>query len=77
MYKEAQHCNFKCKHDDCTAEETAIRYQIIIGTTHNKIREEALKNSWGLPKLRKEGMQIESAAKGVNKLNNESPINKM
>ena len=51
--------------------------QIIIGTTHNKIREEALKNSWDLPKLRKEGMQIESAAKGVNVLNNESPINKM
>ena len=51
--------------------------QIIIGTTHNKIREETLKNSWDLPKLRKEGMQIESAAKGVNELNNESPINKM
>ena len=45
VYKEAQHCNFKCKHDDCTAEETAIRDQIIVGTIHNKIREEALKNS--------------------------------
>ena len=77
MYKEAQHCNFKCKHDDCTAEETAIRDQIIIGTANNKIKEGALKNSWNLPKLRKEGMQIKSAAKGVNELNNEIPINKM
>jgi hypothetical protein len=42
-----------------------------------KIREEALKNSWDLPKLRKEGMQIESATKGLEELNNENPINKM
>ena len=77
VYKEAQHCNFKCHNDDCTAEDTAIRDQIIIGTIHDKIREEALKHSWDLPKLRKEGMQIESATKGVNELNNENPINKM
>ena len=77
VYKEAQHCNFKCQNDDCTAEDTAIRDQIIIGTIHDKIREEALKNSWDLQKLRKEGMQIESATKGVNELNNEHPINKM
>jgi hypothetical protein len=43
VYKAAQHCNFKCHNDDCTAEDTAIRDQIIIGTTHDKIREEALK----------------------------------
>ena len=43
----------------------------------NRVYKEALKNSWDLPKLRKEGMQIESVAKGVNELNNESPINKM
>ena len=23
VYKEAQHCNFKCKHDSCTAEENS------------------------------------------------------
>ena len=61
----------------CTAEDTAIRDQIIIGTTDAKIREEAVKNSWDLPKLRKEGMQIESATKGLEELNNENPINKM
>ena len=54
--KEAKHYNFKCDHEDCTAESTAIRDQIIIGTTHDKIREEALKNSWDLQKLRREGM---------------------
>jgi hypothetical protein len=32
--KEAKHCNFKCDHEDCTAESTAD--QIIIGTTHEK-----------------------------------------
>ncbi len=58
VYKVAQHCNFKCHNADCTAEDTAIRDQIIIGTTHDKIREEALKNSWDLQQLRKEGMRI-------------------
>ena len=36
VYKAAQHCNFKCHNDDCTAEDTAIWDQIIIGTTHAK-----------------------------------------
>ena len=43
--KEAKHCEFKCGHNDCTAEDTAIRDQIIMGLISNKIREEALKNS--------------------------------
>ena len=77
VYKAAQHCNFKCHNDDCTAEDTAIRDHIIIGTTHDKIREEALKNSWDLQQLRKEGMRIESATKGLEELNNETPVNKM
>ena len=37
--KEAKNCNYKCSHTDCTAEDIAIRDQIIIGTTNNKIRE--------------------------------------
>ncbi len=45
VYKVAQHCKFKCHNADFTSEYTAIRDQIIIGTTHDKIREEALKNS--------------------------------
>ena len=36
VYKGAQHCNFKCHNEDCTAKDTAIRDQIIIGTTHEK-----------------------------------------
>ena len=62
--KEAKHCTFKCNNADCTAENTAIRDQIVIGTTDNKIREEALMKSWDLPTLRREGMRMESAAKG-------------
>ena len=62
--KEAKHCGFKCTHADCTAENTAIRDQIVIGMVDNRIREEALMKSWDLPTLRKEGMQMESAAKG-------------
>lgn len=77
VYKDAKHCNFKCHNENCTAEDTAIRDQIIIGTTHDKIREEALKNSWDLQKLRMQGMQIESATKGLQELNNENPVNKM
>ncbi|CAB4023368.1 Hypothetical predicted protein [Paramuricea clavata] len=53
------------------------RAKIIIGTTHDRIREEALKNSWDLQQLRKEGMRIESATKGLEELNNENPVNKM
>ena len=41
--KEAKHCNFKCANDNCTAEKIAIREQIIIGTSSNPTREEALK----------------------------------
>ena len=62
--KEARHCYFKCPHVSCTAEETAIRDQIVIGTNNNAVREEALLKSWNLITLRKEGMKIESAHKG-------------
>ena len=59
--KEAKHCHFKCNSDDCTAENTAVRDQIVIGTHNNSIREEALKKSWDLTTLRTEGMKLESA----------------
>lgn len=49
--KEAKHCNFKSESDICTAEDTATRDQIIIGTSSNKTREEALKMSWDLSML--------------------------
>lgn len=77
VYKLAQHCNYKCHNADCTTEDTAIRDQIIVGTTHDKIREEALKNSWEIQQLRKEEMRIESATKGMQELNHERQVNKM
>ena len=70
--KEAKNCNYKCEHTDCTAEDIAIRDQIIIGTTNSKIREEALKNSWDYTTLRKEGMHIESAYKSAEALTSDS-----
>ena len=62
--KEAKSCAFKCRHGDCSAETTAIRDQIVIGTINTKIREEALLKSWDLATLRTEGMKIESASRG-------------
>ena len=62
--REAKSCSFKCAHAACSAENTAIRDQIIIGTINTKIREEALLKSWDLTNLRTEGMKIESACRG-------------
>jgi hypothetical protein len=75
--KEAKHCDFKCDDMNCTAEDTAIRDQVIIGTTSDKIREEALKNSWDMSQIRKNGMQIESATRGAAELSGETSINKL
>ena len=61
---DAGHCSFKCASPDCTAEATAARDQIVIGTRHQNICEEALLKSWDLATLRTEGMRIESATKG-------------
>ena len=61
---EARHCSFKCDSPTCTAEHTAIRDQIIIGSSNNDIREEALKKAWNLKLLRFEGTKMESAAIG-------------
>ena len=75
--KEAKHCEFKCGHNDCTAEDTAIRDQIIIGLISNKIREEALKNSWNITQLRQQGMRIESATHGAAELSGDGTLNKL
>ena len=47
----AKHCNFKCTAESCTAEDTAVRDQIIIGLKRNDNRQEALKKSWDLDTL--------------------------
>ena len=64
MEAEARHCSFKCDSPTCTAEHTAIRDQIIIGSSNNDIRGEALKKAWNLKPLRFEGTKMESAAIG-------------
>ena len=40
---EAKNCNFKCESPQCTAEETAVMDQIIIGSKNSEIRQETLK----------------------------------
>ena len=62
--KEAKSCSFKCTHNDCTAENTAVRDQILIGTTNSKVREEALLKGWDLAAVRTEGTKLESASRG-------------
>ena len=63
---EVKHCNFKC-----TAEDTAVRDQIIIGLKSNDICQEALKKPWDLDTLRREGMKMESVARAGAEINGE------
>ena len=74
---EAKMCNFKCENGNCTAEATAVRDQIIIGTNNAKIREEALMKSWKLADLRQEGMKLESAVRGEAEISGGAEINKL
>ena len=48
VQKEAQHCNLKCANLNCTAENTAIRDQIVIGVRDHMIRQEALQHAGDL-----------------------------
>ena len=73
--REAKHCYFKCNNNECTGEETAIRDQIIIGTSNRDIREEALLRAWDLKALRNEGMKMESAQRSRIEISRESTIN--
>ena len=54
-----------------------MRDQILIGTTDSSIRDEALKQSWSLTDLRKEGMRMESAARSGAQISGESDIKKI
>jgi len=74
--REAKHCQFNCESAGCTAEATSVRDQIVIGMISEQIREEALKSSWSLVELRKEGMRMESATKSANEIAGEA-INKV
>jgi hypothetical protein len=75
--KEAKHCQFTCDSEQCTAEKTAVRDQIVIGTINDGIREEALKMSLVLDTLRSEGMRIESAAKAASTIAGDAALNRM
>ena len=74
---EAKHCSFNCDSHTCTAQDTAVRDQILIGTTDSSIRDEALKQAWSLKDLRQEGMRMESAARSGAQISGESAINKV
>ena len=50
---EAKHCQFNCTSEDCTAEATAVRDQILIGTVNSTVRAESLLKSWDLKTLLK------------------------
>ena len=52
VQKEAIYCKFKCDHNHCTADDIAIRNQILTKFRDNNIRQEALKKSWDLKQLR-------------------------
>ena len=74
---EASHCSYKCAKDDCSAEETATRDQIVSGTRYQNIREEALLKSCDLATLRSEGMKMESAMKGGCEIGGEGDVNRI
>ena len=76
--KEAKHCGFKCDNDGCTAEQIAVRDQIIIGISNEKIREEALQKSWDLASLRTNGMKLDSAMRSASEIGGEgNEVNKL
>ena len=77
VQREAKQCQLKCKQTDCSAEETAVRDQIVIGTHENNIREEAMKKLWDLKTLREEGMKMDSAVRGGAEISSESSLNKL
>ena len=75
--KEAKHCQFNCESGGCTAEEIAVRDQVVIGTKETHIRDEALLKGWDLQTLRLEGMKMESAAKSGAAITAGESLNKI
>ena len=62
--EEGKTCYFKCMSNTCTAMDTAIRDQVIIGTTDSEIRKQALLKGRDLGQLKVEGRRIEAAEIG-------------
>ena len=76
---EAKTCEFSCTSETCTVKNILTRDQIIIGTSNNEIRKNALKNQWDLDNLIKGGRQLEAAARGAQRIheNSEAPVSRI
>ena len=69
--EEAGNCNFKCTDAGCTVMDTLIRDRLIIGTTNDDIRRNALKDQWDLDNLIKNGRSLETATLGAKHIKDE------
>ena len=67
----------KCDHKHCSAEDIAIRDQLLIGLRNNIIRKEALKTSWDLKQLWHEGMKMERAARDSSEIAGDNNLYKV
>lgn len=70
---EANMCSFQCDSDTCNVKDTMVRDQIVIGTTNDDVRKNALNNQWNLEELIKNGRKLEAATVGAQKIT-EQPI---
>ena len=69
-------CYFtNCTANDCNAADVAIRYQIVIGTSNEAIREKAMLKDWKFGDLRMKGMKLESAVTGEQQITHQ--VNKI
>ena len=66
--EEATNCSFKCTAAGCSVMNTLIRDRLIIGTTNDDIRRNALKDQWDLDDLIKNGRSLETATLGAEKI---------
>lgn len=64
---EAASCEVKCG-NQCTIYDILVRDQIIIGTSNDEIRKNALKNQWGLQDLILNGRSLEAASDAASKI---------
>ena len=69
---EAASCEFKCG-EACTVQDILVRDQIIVGTSNDEIRKNALKQQWGLQELILNGRSLEAASEGASKITNRLP----
>ncbi len=75
--RDAAQCDFKCESPTCCVPDILIRDQIVYGTTIAEIRNNCLKNQWGLADLVKNGRAIESATYGAQQIKKEAPDGKV